>query len=136
MKKKVKCEFCSNLVSKHYSALSRSKKRHGSVITCGCEKNNRLAKEFLTELRKPGNQFYLSFKQFVELKNSPCYYCSDAVSGNLGLITDIRGFFIENTVPLCNSCMLSEGDKTHDEFVEYLNRITENVNRKKFGLSL
>lgn len=132
--KKVKCEFCSSLVSKHYSAISRSKKRHGSVISCGCENNNILAKEYLLNLRKPQNQFYLSFVQFSDLKKSPCYYCSDDTSGNLGLITNSRGFFIENTVPLCNSCMLSKGDKTHDEFVEYLNRITENVNRKKFGL--
>lgn len=132
--KKVQCEFCSNKVEKHLSVLSRSKKNHGSRITCGCEKTNPLVKEYLKLLRNSNSEFYLSYRQFVSLKNSPCYYCSDLLSGNLDVLSNKRGYFVENTVSLCESCRLAKGDKTHEEFIEYMKRITLNINKMKFGL--
>lgn len=132
--KKVNCEFCTNKVEKHLSVLSRTKKNHGSRITCGCNKTDPLVKEYLKLLRSPNSELYLTYKQFMSLKNSPCYYCSDPKSGNLDVLSDKRGFFIENTVSLCESCKLAKGDKNHEEFIDYMKRITLNINKMKFGL--
>jgi uncharacterized protein YbdZ (MbtH family) len=130
-KKKIRCEFCNQLTEKHYSSVTRSKKSK-MPISCGCEKTNILVREYLN--LKKSSELYITYKQFLSLKRSPCYYCSDTKSGNLDVISKDRGFTIENTVSLCSSCKLAKGDRDHTQFLEYMGRIAVNINKMKFGL--
>lgn len=145
--------ICGKQVEVLYGALNRT------TFSCGCvnggdkrrkysdplEANAREAYLFYSK-NKPGN---LSFEQFLELSQLPCYYCGKLPS-NITRGSTKRGFrydnpFIysgldrvdnskphsyDNCVPCCDVCNGAKSDLSKQEFLDWIEKVYQNQSSK------
>lgn len=130
--------------------------RHGSTKSCGCligehsKKYKNVAEAALYakyQIYQHGAtsrslNFDLTYKQFVELICSPCYYCGKlpfnevrtrrnttecAVVNGIDRKDNSIGYTLNNCVPCCTFCNIAKGTLSEDEFKNNIRRIYKHL---------
>lgn len=81
---------------------------------------------------KRGKPFSLSFEKYVEIINSPCFYCNIDISNETGIGLDRQnndsGYHSANVVPCCKVCNRIRSKSMSSE--EFLRQTIINGRRK------
>ena len=144
---------CGNSVIRVASSLES-----GKTTSCGCNKHSsevkahrRLAmrrpgaalrKAFRTSMRSAivrGLDFLLTFDEFLEMTQSPCFYCGDVptqvkrtvfeeiVLNGIDRVDNNLGYSKENTVSCCKPCNFMKREMSWSDFVEKCARIASHM---------
>jgi len=150
------CDCGNEKIISRYSILK------GHSQSCGCYKNElsalRLHKTRAHDRIEAGNKFVfayyktgakrrsiyfgLSFEEFKDLINKPCFYCGSEPSNKMtnswrsnseytesfvyqGIdrVSSSKGYELDNCVPCCKTCNIAKMSMTQDEFKSWVNRI-------------
>lgn len=86
-------------------------------------------------------EFSLTFEQFVEISNYPCFYCEDALCGrgsfqgaHLDRIDNTKGYTIDNILScgaICNRIRMD--NLSHQEALDAINGILLGRLRREYG---
>lgn len=71
----------------------------------------------------------LTYEQFCEIINKPCYYCDHNVENEVNGVDrfdNTKGYTIENCVPCCEMCNIMKSAHTFEEFVAQCRIIAAN----------
>jgi len=135
---------CGNEVTIQSSHLG-----DGRSTSCGCRSRGprlepgaaarkRVLKAYTGSARKRGLCWELSNEDFDRLTSQDCFYCGlppstvQVAPGSLGEFIyngidrkdNALGYTVENTLPCCTICNYSKMDRTFDEFMEWIGRLT------------
>lgn len=79
---------------------------------------------YKAQAKSRGIIFSLSFEQFMEFWQKPCYYSGDAIE-TIGLdrVVNSVGYVLGNIVPCCKACNKMKLTMTQDEFVGICSRV-------------
>lgn len=76
--------------------------------------------------------FNLSFDEFRNFWNKPCYYCNGDISTvGLDRINSDIGYVIENCVSCCNICNYAKLKLTDKEYIEHCRKVAYNFSMKE-----
>ncbi len=98
--------------------------------------------------KKKGFVWEFTEEQFNALLRLPCHYCGDAPTEANGssvvTVKDVRYFYngvdrinnepiysVETVVPCCARCNQMKSNKTREEFLNHVERISAHTRRKK-----
>lgn len=76
--------------------------------------------------RHRGISFCISFEEFAQFWQQPCFYCGAPIS-TIGIdrIDNRIGYESGNLLPCCEFCNRAKRDLSFDEFTEHLQRIAK-----------
>lgn len=94
---------------------------------------------YRTNARKRDLRWNLSFELFLGLTQKPCNYCNSPPSNvhapkqyygpyiysGIDRIDNEKGYDKENIVPCCMACNKAKGTLTYDEFMLWLDQVTQ-----------
>jgi len=81
-----------------------------------CNRRNRLVRGIAMEL---------NFDQFSGLINKPCHYCGITNCRGVDRIDSNGNYTTNNTNPCCKVCNEMKNDKTEQQFIDHLKKITK-----------
>jgi hypothetical protein len=68
--------------------------------------------------------FDLTFEEFIQFWQVPCYYCGSAMKGiGLDRVDNTKGYLLDNVVPCCRLCNTIKGVMSLSEFVNHIRKI-------------
>lgn len=80
--------------------------------------------------RNKKRELKITFEQWQDLMERPCYYCKLNLVTNYGYCLDRidsnLGYTLENVVPCCQLCNQMKSNLTQKEFMNHVKRIYEN----------
>ena len=147
--------ICKCICGKQKHILANNVKQ-GSIKSCGCKKTEITKKKiqkyytkkythpvegrFFSDYKCHGKEFLLSFKEFIKLVNSNCYYCGAVPSLLRGNKTKSRtkllngidrldssiGYVFNNCVPCCTTCNKAKAEMTVEQFRSWIVKIYNN----------
>jgi len=125
--------------------------RHGKSKNCGCLRNKntsqRLKLEFGLHAKRKAYQaiksrcrikrleLSVTFDQFLELADKPCYYCGsgpsnkctglngDFIYNGLDRVDNSKGYLISNVVPCCGQCNYAKNSLSFGDFKTWITRV-------------
>ncbi len=108
---------------------SRAKCRKGAAA----RKQHRPLLKYESNARKAGRTYELTADQAKEIMSQPCHYCCFQGSPYVGMDRkhNFLGYSLSNAVPCCSQCNYAKRDMEYDDFWEYLQRITDAMNKRK-----
>lgn len=146
-----KCECGTEVV------VEGSKITNGHTKSCGCireevdyghnkkplgESNKKaLIYNYKNNAKYKGLEFDLTDEQIIDMFQSNCYYCGSeprfvfkrkrsnggyTYTGIDRLDSD-KGYVIDNVVPCCSQCNFIKNKYHHDEFVQWIKKVYENL---------
>jgi len=97
--------------------------RRSGTICRGCW-NREPRTRFHEYRRRARHGFVLTFDQFMQFWQRPCWYCGD-VPETIGLdrIDNSKGYTLSNVVSCCRACNLAKLDADREEFLARCRRI-------------
>jgi hypothetical protein len=86
-------------------------------------------KNFLSRLSLTDREIVISFEEFLQILDKPCFYCKGSL-GETGcgidrVDNDIR-YISSNCRPCCPQCNIAKCDYTEQEFREWVERVYNN----------
>jgi hypothetical protein len=133
--------------------------RNGSIKSCGCTKHieygeaafNALYYTYRTSRTRrlpdkddPRLVFDIPKDKFRELTSSDCFYCGKPPStvkrgdyygyyvyNGLDRIDNTKGYTLDNVVPCCSECNFYKGSHKQDDFLAWIQRVTDFRNQKE-----
>lgn len=121
----------------------------GRRISCGCRKgkfnHGRMShghyKKTYYAIAKNGAkkrklEWHLTFEQYDELTNQPCYYCGTTEAIGIDRIDNQVGYLAENSRPCCGTCNRAKHTTGEEEFIEWIGRayhyLSEKIDPREF----
>jgi hypothetical protein len=106
----------------------------------------RIYNSYKKEAEKRGLEFNLEFDYFIELVQKNCYYDnviptrevknnesrSKFICNGIDRKDNKIGYTIENSVPCCKMCNFKKSSTDHNEFLNWIKTIYENLNLGDF----
>lgn len=68
--------------------------------------------------------FELTFEEFIQFWQKPCYYCGSPMEGiGLDRVDNNKGYLLNNVVPCCRLCNTIKGTMTVSNFIQHIRKI-------------
>lgn len=77
-----------------------------------------------------GMEFYLTEDQYKEKTSNGCWYCGDALSTygiKLDRLSNENYYANSNTVACCRRCNVAKNDRSFDDFIDWIKKISEKM---------
>jgi hypothetical protein len=76
-------------------------------------------KEYVRSAKKRNIGFDLTFEQFIQYWQKPCYYCGDIID-NIGIdrVDNAKGYEVGNIISCCQICNYAKRTQTKDDFIK------------------
>lgn len=90
------------------------KSLHRKYIT---QKNSRFTR-YKSQAKIRNLSFNLTFEQFIEFWNKPCFYCGTHIEGiGLDRLDNNIGYELNNCVPCCLMCNIMKNNQSQKDFI-------------------
>lgn len=84
--------------------------------------------QYKNNAKKRDLPFLISFEEFNQFWQQPCYYCgSNIPTIGLDRVDNEQGYSIENVRPCCRTCNIMKQRLDTDVFIEHCARIVKNL---------
>lgn len=146
-----KC-ICGNEIIKFANDL----KRNRSTISCGCKFKESRYNKYTDVVTKSAAAIFssnyksdtdMSFEEFLEMTSKNCYYCNEPPSNSyclkrlgeaqpfiyngLDRIDSSKNHTKDNCVPSCKWCNFAKGQRTQNEFMVWIQKLSNyQIDRK------
>jgi len=67
----------------------------------------------------------LTFEQFQIIINQSCFYCNQPNARGIDRIDSDKPYTIDNSHPCCQICNQMKSDRTHQEFIAHIKKISQ-----------
>lgn len=138
----VRCVCEKELITSFYRV------KNGKTISCGCHNSNYkegdkgnaydLMNRYKYSAKKRNFSFDLEFDAFYNIIKQNCHYCNiepkqsrivkrckeTVIYNGIDRIDSKEGYKISNCVACCFTCNRAKSDMSYDQFIEYLNRVS------------
>ena len=147
---------CGNLKTTDYGSL-----KYGNVKSCGCLKSDaRKGKYGMSAFRFVlysykrnakirSLDFLISDDEFLRLSLLNCFYCGASPSNiqrgkrlfgeykynGIDRLDNNKGYIEGNVVPCCGICNKAKRDLSYDDFISWVNRLSDNMMSKKISFA-
>ncbi len=127
--KRKECDKCSLLTKAKKRILPNNKANINTVI-----------RSYKDGARKRNIEFKLTNKNILNLIFKNCYYCNTPpkptkrkqsfLRNGIDRVDNKKGYLIDNVVPCCETCNRCKLNLTHDEFLNTVKQIYNNLIKK------
>jgi len=107
------------------------------TLLAGMAMRNQLYHNYRQGAEKRELEFNLTLEEFTVLTSSNCFYCDEKPTNNYSrkgrngayIYSGIdrkdndKGYFLDNCVACCWECNHAKGNRSYDEFINWLRRI-------------
>jgi len=89
-------------------------------------------REIKNDAKRRGIEWNLTFEQFMQFWQKPCYYCGVEIK-TIGLdrIDSGKGYTIDNIVSCCHYCNTLKNNMSQKEFIDKCKKIAQNKRIQK-----
>lgn len=77
-----------------------------------------------------GLEFEMTLNLFNKIISMPCSYCGVIISNGVDRINSKAGYTDNNIQPCCGVCNLLKNTKSHEIFIEHIEKIYNNQSKK------
>jgi hypothetical protein len=133
------CKLCNSLQNKKWYDTNKHRKRAPSKEQKQKLKLKKISKSTLFlklkwEAKTRGYECDLTYKRYLHLVKSPCFYCGDTLSfrgHGIDRPDNTMGYVDGNYVPCCSICNRMKSVYHHKHFFEHINKIAKNLKSKE-----
>lgn len=118
-----------------------------SKLKSGESSFNRIYYQYVMGAKRRGLSFELSKEFAKQIMSMDCYYCGvspsnksfgqrrkgEYVYSGIDRVDNTKGYIESNVVPCCGQCNKSKGKLEYKEFISWIKRITEFMEKRYFG---